>query len=368
MPISEGEAGRVRTGYESVMAHRVSSDFAGTATKNGVASVDEDARIITVNYDDGTKDVFPFGEEYTNVSGLYITQDLVANVTDGQKIKRGDVMTYNKGFFEHDPTTGQVAWKHGVHGNIMIAEFGSTLEDSNVITKELSQKLTMKPVHQRTVTLPVDTVIHRIVGEGDEVLNTDPLLVFEEGDPGELAILNTDDQDLIDTLSEINSRTPKAKHTGKIVKIEVFYNRELSELHPSLAKVVKKSIKLKNKRNKIAKGSDSEFKYPESKPLPKGAKYKGVSFDSDMVVIQFYIQEELASGVGDKLVFDSSLKSVTADVLEHSPETVSGVKIDGIFSGRSINNRIIMSPILNGLSERVMEKLEDAVVDVFFEE
>lgn len=52
---------RVRTGYERVVAHRVSDDFAAVAEKDGkVTKIDHEAKLMEVTYNDGTKKCIPY--------------------------------------------------------------------------------------------------------------------------------------------------------------------------------------------------------------------------------------------------------------------------------------------------------------------
>ena len=52
LPVETGESMRVRTGYESVLAHRCSDHFAVPAKRNGVVqSIDEDLGLVTILYD-----------------------------------------------------------------------------------------------------------------------------------------------------------------------------------------------------------------------------------------------------------------------------------------------------------------------------
>jgi hypothetical protein len=70
--------------------------------------------------------------------------------------------------------------------------------------------------------------------------------------------------------------------------------------------------------------------------------------------------------VGDKIVFDSSLKSVTGKIHEDI-NTESDLKIDAVFSGSSISNRIVNSPIIMGMAERILETLEQQAIDIYFD-
>lgn len=366
LPTKEGECFRIRTGYERVIAHRSSSLYSYAARLDGkVLDVDEKIKMCKIQYKDGTIHTFPFGEVYGECADMVTTQKLNLVVKKGEKFSRGDILSYNPQFFEYDPSTKQADWKHGVSAMVAIMDCAGTYEDSNIITHDLGQKLEIEPVEVRSLSISANTLIHSIKKMGDRVDINDPLMVFEDASVPDLDSLSSNEEAL-EYLAKLNRMTPKAKVTGEIVKIEAFYSIPLQDMHPSLSRVVKEIIRVNTEKNRFSQGTSTSAQYPPSQPLPEGTKFKKVKFEKDTVVIRFFIKETLSAGVGDKIVFDSSLKSVVGMVTNHQPQTESGRKVDAVFSGSSISNRIVNSPILVGLGERVMEALEDTAVDIYF--
>lgn len=359
---------RIRTGYERLIAHRCGRKFAGIAEKNGqVIEVNNDAKIARVKYEDGTIDAFEFGEIYTEYEGFHVTQEVICPVTKGQKFKKGEVITYNKGYFNQDPTTGQLDYSIGVLANVAFLEYDTTLEDSIEISPRLSDKLSIRPVNTRVVTLPSKSLIHSCVSVGDHVSNTDPLLVFEE-EPVDGSVLNTDDQETMSILGDLNRKTPKAKFSGKVVKIEAYFGCPTSKMHRTLASIVKSSIATNDLKTELAAGSIVEDEFPPCTVLPKGTKYKGVYFDEDTVCLIFYIQEEIKHSTGDKLVLMNQLKCTCAGVFPNEVYSESGVYIDAFFSQIAVGNRVVMSPMLYGVASRCLEKAEEDVLKIYFGE
>ena len=324
------------------------------------------SKTIRVKYDDGEEDVFIFGEEYTVSSGINITQRIVTHFKLNDRVKKGDVICYNSEFFQKDPYSNQVDWKHGINANVVLIENDDTLEDSNSISKKLSEKLTISPVQMRTINISKDAIIYDIVNIGDVVTNTDNLLVFEESDVAEITQTSSNDA-VLDILSKINRRTPKAHYAGKIVKIDVYYSCPVDSCHPSIQKVLKPIIQAKNRKYEYTKNSSLEFLSPPSVMVAPGTKLKKTTIDADQVVLQFYIQEDVGAGVGDKLVYDSSLKSIISNVFDEDIKTESGVEIDATFSMTSISNRIILSPLLVGIGQRILEKMQESVLHMWKE-
>lgn len=366
LPTKEGSCSRIRTGYERVIAHRVSNLYAYTAAQDGkVVEVNQESQMCKIQYKDGSIHTFQFGELYGECADMVTTQKLTLTIKVGDKFNKGDVLCYNPQFFELDPASRQVDWKHGVSAMVALMDCAGTFEDSNIITKKFGEKLEIEPVQIRSISFSANTFVHAIKKIGDQVDINDYLIVFEDATVTDMSSVTTDDVAL-DYLAKLNRVTPKAKFTGEIVKIEVFYSCPVNEMHPTLSKIVKDIIRLNNAKNKFSQGTSSSAQYPSSQPLPEGTKFKKVKFEKDTVVIRFFIKESITAGVGDKIVFDSSLKSVVGVVVEEGPTTESGLEVDAVFSGSSISNRIVNSPILVGVGERVLEKLEESIVDLYF--
>ena len=303
---------------------------------------------------------------------MWVTQKMELTVKQGDTFKKGDILCFNNEYFQKDPFSRQVDWKHGVHANVALIDNNKTHEDSSAITESLSEKLRIQPVQDRKVVLTKDTFVHDIVKEGQVVGVNDFLIVFEDATVAETIALksnkegNHQHKEALTQLAELNRTTPKAQVAGQIVKIEAYYSCPINEMHPTLARIVKDCIKSKNARAKFSKGTINESNHSESAVLAKGTKFRGVQFEEDTVVIQFFIQENINASTGDKLVLDSSLKTVISYTLDTNPVTESGIDIDALFSATSIGNRIVNSPILVGVGERIMEKIEQDCLDMYF--
>ena len=357
---------RVRTGYERVVAHRVSDDFASIAEKDGtVTKIDETAKLMEVTYTDGTKNVFAIGDKYEYAESIVVQHNLVPNFKVGEKFKKQDVLAYNKGYFTKDEFTGQVDYTTGVMTNVAFMETDTTLEDSTEISEKLSAKLTIYPVNPRVITLPSKSLVYKSLGIGDHVEVTTPLMIFEEEPVGADNSLSSDENTL-ELLGELNRSTPTAKFSGEIVNIEAYYGGEISNMNPTLAKIVKDAIVQPNAAAKLASGSARENEFIRSSAVPKGCKFKGIEFDEDTVMLIFYIKERIPHSAGDKLVLCNQLKSTVAAIFPKPVTTESGVEVDMFFSQKGVNSRKTLSPFLSGMISRIMEKTEQDVVDEYF--
>lgn len=367
VPTEYVQKNRVRTGYERTLAHMVNKTYAGVAQQNGkVTKVDEQARMIEITYQDGSKDVFEYGEKYEEISGLCITHKLESLVTVGQKVEKGDIITYNKGFFNYDPYSKQVDFSIGNLANVCMIEKDVTNEDSAEISTRLSQKMIMYPTNMRVIMLTANSHVYAYKKVGEHVLNTDPLLVFEEEDLEGGTKMMGEDTEAISMLSELNRRTPSAQFNGEIVKIDAYYGCPVSDMHPTLGAIVKDAIAVVNKQNKLAKGTIDEYDYPESGLMAEGSKYKGITFDKNTVCLIYYIKETIPQGRGDKLVVCNQLKCTVAGVFPKPIYTESGTEIDVFFSANCAAKRIALSPLMHGILTRCIEKIEQDAIDIYF--
>ena len=309
-------------------------------------------------------DVFQFGEKYTSVSGSHVQQNIVLNVKKGDRVKRGDIIAYNSGFFELDEyNPKQVNWKHGVMARAALMEVDATYEDSTAISKSFGERMSFSPAHVRVIKLTSNTVLHSYAAVGSSVQTTDFLCVIEDADIDALTL--TDDPDTVAFLNDLNRKAPKAKFSGHIKDIDVLYSCPPSEMHPSLRKIEEEITAHHEQVSASTENTRKAMKYPHSIQVPPGTKYRGEEFDTNTVLLLFTISEELPHGIGDKLTINAA-KSTTATVLEKPIYTESGLELDMITSGKSYMNRMILDTLYIGTLQRVMLKLEDEAVEMYF--
>lgn len=339
--------------------------FAYPARDDGkIQDINTELQIFRIAYKNGEIDVVSYEAEFSSSAGMYLTQNIVCDLKKGQQVKRGDILCYNKDFFQPIKGTTQVGWKHGHHVNVAFMETEATLEDSNAISRRMGEALGFQPAYKRTVMISKDTMVANVKQVGDEVRSSDPLMLIDETGLDEFGTLKEGAEEILESLTR---QTPKAKYTGKIVKVDVLYTCEIKSMNRTLAQTVRRFIKHKNDVAKFAKGSVAEHSFIESKPLPPRTKIPGGQIDGDTVMITYTIQSTIAAGYGDKLVYDSSLKSVVSRVLDEPSETESGIIVDSFFAGTSISNRNISSPMYVGIPSRILEGIEDTILDMWFD-
>jgi len=366
VPIKESSVSRVRTGFEELVAQRTQPPFAYAARDDGtITNVDKKAGVLTIRYKNGERVCLSFGTEFTNNSanGFYVDQEVTLNgFRQGDKFKRGDILTYNKQFFQSDPYSKQVRWKIGVDAKVAILDAGGTIEDASILTQPLCDRMIFNPTHVREVVLTIDTNVHKCVQIGEDIVSTEPLMVWDQsamdwGDNG--------DEELAAVLSDLNKNSAKAEYTGTIAQVDVLYKSPISAMSSSMQKLVKAFIEKKNARAAVAATCSNSSSYQSSKPLTATDKVGIVELTPDTVIFRFYIKQNKGMSAGDKLFFDNCLKSVCSQVYPESIMTEDGQRVDAATSGRGILARIINSPFTVGMANSVLEKLEQNVLDVY---
>lgn len=353
-----------------MVAHRVNRPFAFPALQDGVVlDINDKTRLMKIEYKDGTKVAIPFGEEYTNNGGggFWVTQQIAINGwSAGQKFKRGDILAYNDQFFTADPFSKQVDWNIGTEATVALIDNDVTLLDSSAISTELSQKLGFKPVTTKVIQITKGTTIHQYAKIGSHVRNTDYLLTFDEAAIPEELLGDEHDAELTSMLETLNRKTPKAGETGTIVWIDAYY-KSLDGMTKSLKGVIDEVSQFKVNRSAYAKSCANAAHYVPPTALQFTERIGNVVMDDDTVLLKFYIQQDVDCAAGDKIIFDSSLKSVVCRVFGENIKTEDhSLEVQAQMSAKSVAARIINSPLLTGIAARCMIKLEEDVLEMYF--
>lgn len=326
----------VRTGYEQVIAHRVSDIYAVTAKQDGVVKAISPHGMV-VQYADGKEKAIELGLRYGAAAGLTIPHSIVpvATLKAGDTFKAGAPLAYNEGFFAHDPLNpSQLAFKGSLMLRVALMETPLTLEDSCVISQELAGKLRTTMAQPRTIVLNFDQSVSRLVEPGMTVNSDDILCVIEDAVSANQSLFN---QASLDTLRALQAQVPVAKYAGQIERIEVFYHGDQEDMSESLRKLAKWGDA------QLAKRYKALGKPVKTGQVDEGFRNEGEPLLLDTMAIRIYILSEVPAGVGDKMVFGNQMKSVIGRVAREEMRTESGLKLDAIFGSTSVDARIVGS-------------------------
>ena len=347
------------TGYEQVIGSRTSDLFCTDAEQDGeVTAIDE--KMVEVTYKDGTKVCVELGKRYGVSAGSNYRHILVSDLKDGQKVKAGDTIAYNKGFFKKDPLAPKNAsWVSGVLARTVLMETIDTFEDGSSISRDFAAKLTTPVTKVRVVFVDFKQTVHNMLKVGDHV-DTDSMLCMIE-DPV-TSNSNMFDESSIATLRLLAAQTPRAKHTGDIERIEVLYCGDTDDMSDSVRAIVQRADReRKSLVNKLGKAD------AVTGEVEVGMRIDGMPLEQDKVAIKFYVNKNAGAGSGDKMVFANQLKSVISSVLTGVNKTEDGVDLDAVFGYKSIQARIVLSPEIMGITNTLLLELGKQTADLYFE-
>lgn len=336
----------VRTNYEQVISHRNGDLFSVIAEQDGVIeSLNEVGGII--KYKDGSTKGFSLGRKFGKAAGQVIPHDLVSNYSVGEKVKKGDVIAYNSGWFEKDYfNPGQVLMKTGLLATVALIESPQTHEDACTITEELAAKLKTNLSKVKKVRLNFKDTITDLIAIGAQVTFETPLVLIQDETTANMGAFN---ESTIATLASISQQAPTAKAVGKIEDIVVYYNGSKEDMSPSIRALANYGDKLlafkaKSRGEQVFTGSTDESYRIDGDPLLQ-----------DELCVEFYITQDVNAGIADKVVFANQMKSIICEVADYDIVTESGIKVDAFFGAYSIFKRIVNSAFYFGTANILSE-------------
>lgn len=346
----------IRTGYERMLAHRTDDLFAATAKKDGVVkSIDGDH--VLIEHKDGTTRIVELGRRYGDNAGSTIPHMVLSDLKEGQKVKVGDVLAFNKDFFVRDTLDpSQVLWKPGAIATVAFMETPGTYEDSCEISEAFAERLTSKTTSVKTIRVRFDQEIRDLVAVNEQVGLETILCTIEDQFEGNNDLF---DEDALASLKHLSSHTPRAKVKGVVERIEVLYRGHIDDMSKSLRSLSVASDNRRSKLNqkmgkKVIKGSVDE-----------SYRIEGKSLEMDMAAIQIYMTGDTAAGYADKIVLGNQMKSTIGRVMSGRNETKDGEPVDLIFGFKSINNRIVNSPMIIGTTNAILIHIGKKAVEAY---
>jgi len=346
----------VRTGYEQIIPHRTSDMYSVIADKPGKVTALSDIGII-IEYDDGEIKGFELGRRFGNAAGLVIPHSLVSELKVGQKIKEGDVICYNKDFFERDVLNpNNIVMKSGIIVKTALLESTTTLEDSSAISAKTAAMLSTKITKIKDIVIKFDQSVHKLVKTGTIVKADDILCIIEDAITANPGVF---DEESLDTLRILGAQTPQAKSKGTIERIEFYYHGDKEDMTETLRSIANEFDRDLAKRNRSA------GKKVFTGSVDDGFRVDGNPLTLDTAVIRIYITADASAGVGDKGVFANQMKTVFGEVLPGKVTTESGQEIDAIFGMDSIFARIVLSPALIGTTNVLLDVIGKRAVELY---
>ena len=348
----------IRTGYENIVAHRSDSIYAGVAKQKGRV-VEVTPVMLRVVYEDKSEERFKLGKTIAKTPGMNLVHEMITDREVGYRFQANEVLCFNKGFFKRDIFDHkQVCFLMGAVSKVALAESTDTLEDSCAISKELSAKLSTKRTQLRNIIVSFEQSIRNLVTEGDQVEIDSPLCIIEDSITSENSLF---DEESIQTLDLLSANVPKSEYRGVVERVEILYYGEVKDMSKNLANLAKKFDRIKKETVETIGSDDTMTNKIDDTVLIEQNK-----LNKNSLVVRVYITNIETMDTGDKGVFANQLKTTVGRVMTGVNETESGIPIDAIFGFKSVANRVVLSPQINGTNTGALKLIGKKAADIFF--
>jgi hypothetical protein len=367
----------IGTGFEQTIAYKIGNDFGYKAKKDGqVVAVNDKENFAVIKYNDNTSERVNFGEQYHRNSDFFLSNNLSLNIKEGDLVKKGELITYNKDFFKKH--IGKLMYTQGVVARIAVTEGEVTEEDSSGISQRLANKLTSSVIKRNQIALNANANIIESKAIGDHVIYGDPLIVFEDqkdegGDLSLLSILGESDAKALDSISRHRA---SSDYTGEIIDIKIYWSVPPEEMSESCSAFVKKYIRKINKEISFEENATkikSKRNVATQVTTPQLDRIHGMEITrTGGILIEYYIKHSVGKRSGDKVTMNSSLKSILCQIFpdELAPRRLDGrfKQIDMIFSFIGINARMVTSVWFSGFVSKIVVEEGKKFAGEFFDE
>ena len=369
-PTFKSDRPLICSGVQKVIPKIIGNDFCFKARMNGkIEKIDNKNEIAIITYDNGTKDVIDLKSKLTkNVkSGFFIECKLTLLKKVGYKFKAGEILAYDNSFFK--PSTalsgenGEIELCNGTLTKVAMVSDSNTFEDSCIVTEKMVDDMKFNVVLDKSISLSPNTNISKMVKVGDEIKASDTLMVFETGyDEKEVSeVLRRLGDEMGNEIIDIGRNSISSKISGKIVDIEIFYNKEISEFSPSIQKIIKDYIKTNKDRQNIAEkvSKDTILSIHDTNKI----EYNQINGeDIDGIIIKFYISHTDYFKCGDKVAFETALKTICSKVIPNNEAPNSEYRpdehIDAIFSPLSVISRMTTDVYYKLYTNKILVELK----------
>ncbi|UKZ10967.1 hypothetical protein CZP2022_244 [Vibrio phage C-ZP2022] len=344
-----------RTGYDAVVASRLGSLYVVKAEQEGkIAKIDD--RYMKLEYKDGSTKGFEIGIIHGKAEGKAIPHHFETDLKAGDTFVAGDILAWNVGFFERDFFSPRnVVMKTGAMFRTALMENNDTLEDGSRIGPRVTKKLSTWTSKEKGLLIRADQSVEGLLEVGTDVEDDTILCRILEG--GTEGIANTDAS--LAALDKLVGSNPTAGKQGKITRIEVVYNGKLEDFSPSLRTIIEADNKRRAKHAREMGG-----RIAKTGQISRATFVSGEKVIEGTMVISIFIDSLLPHSIGDKHAMGNQLKSVPGGTLDGVNQTMDGKELDVIFGYRSVNDRIVGSPIKQGTVNTTMIRVTEMAMDI----
>ena len=384
VPVKNASPVLMSNGSDELCKYYLSSEFVVTADQDGkVVDYDPIAKIMVVEYKDRTHRAINLDKNIVKNGGggFELSNVLITDLQVGDKFKANDTLAWHKDFFKKIPSQG-VRMCVGALVKVAIYSSYNTYEDADFITEKVSHMCETEMVFRIRATIGKNSNVFNMVSVGDEVAVGDALIEFdesfEESDINELLASLGDNEELKGAILQNNRNTRKTDKSGIIEEIKIYSATDLSELSPSLRKIVGDYYKRIDKKTAILEKYDKNnsivkcgMMVTESSGTTTPDRYGNIRGEkvNDGVLIEFYVKHAEPLEVGSKVANFSPLKNVVSEVIAPGYEPYSDFRpeesVDTTINPSSILNRMVSSVTPTILGNKCIIELKRSLYDIW---
>lgn len=345
----------VRTGYDSIMAHRTSELYSKVAKDGGKVTAVEDDRLL-VTYKDGSTDTYPLGLVIGEASGEYHRHTRVTDLKVGDTFRKGDVIGWDEEWFARDPfNPGQAVLKTAQMVRIAMLEDQDTFEDSIAVSRDLAEESLTPFLNPVPFTMLVNQSVLMKVKVGDEIDYDAILCEIEDSH----VLSDVADGDPSNEINRLGIRQIRSKNHGKVIHIDVKYNSPIEEMSDTVKKLVKEGDR---KRKRFM---ETEGKTPVTGGVNANLKVTKPVIPPGMVAVVIMVESLDVSTTADKFVLGNQMKATTGYVMPKPIYTADGRRVDVKTSFKGMLNRIVCSLRDEAASSELMEGFSKLAIKVY---
>lgn len=364
------------SGVEKTVPYMISDEFAFKAKEDGIIEkVDYKNKVAILKYKSGKQDLIDLDVVEANNSngGFFISQTFKLLYNEGEKFTKGAILAKNEDFFKGDGKKEDIVYSMGKITKIALASGDFTLEDSSMITESLSEKMATKVTMRKVKVLDKNATVSYLAKEGNPIKTGEPLIVFENSfnDESMNDILGKIGDEFAENIAEMAKNELKCKYTGRVVKINIYYTNEINEYSESLQNILRSYINNKKSRKSIIeKIKGNGFDSLNSPIIERQVdnKIKGEEI-TDGIMFEFFIEYYDELGIGDKIIYETALKTIVSRVLEKGEEPYSEFRpdevVEAVLSPLSVNSRMTLDLFIAGFAQKALVELKRQVKDIY---
>jgi hypothetical protein len=365
----------IGSGMEKSIAYYISDNFVFRTKQAGVIEkIDLKSEVAIIRYDDDTTAAVDLATKNgRSPDGFFITVQMEHDLKVGKRFDEGEILTWDKNYFKKT-ANGEITMMPGRLSRIALAGSDATFEDSSLITAELADDIGSEITYLKEVAIAANSNLEFVAKKGSEIKSSQPLVIFEEtfGEDSDAIskMLARMGDDFTQGIEEHSKTSVNSKYTGKILEMQVYYNRPMEELSPSIQKFLNEYLVTVSRRRKIIEKTrkDHIISSVPVEQIEAGKKVKGIEFDG--ILILFYVRTIDKFTAGSKITFDKALKSIVSTVLEEGEEPYyidkkgNKLPVDSCLSMFSTSSRMVSDFFLSMWTNSVLITLKDDILDI----